>query len=156
SETATDRANSFGADDEAAAATLAASAIDGARTQTGHGDGDRSDAFTGFAAALGLGRGAGGAIATPTAPALSLLPLASVAASVATSMDVAHTAAAAAGTALPAGFAPQAEGGDAAQHVIRSMRLQWSGSVGEAQLRLEPEHLGQVLVSVRVDQGNVS
>jgi flagellar hook-length control protein FliK len=46
--------------------------------------------------------------------------------------------------------------GDAAQQVIRSMRLQWSGTSGEAQLRLQPEHLGQVLVSVRVDQGNVS
>jgi flagellar hook-length control protein FliK len=49
-----------------------------------------------------------------------------------------------------------AAGDAAAQQIIRGMRLQWSGSVGEAQLRLQPENLGQVYVSVRVDQGTVS
>jgi flagellar hook-length control protein FliK len=43
-----------------------------------------------------------------------------------------------------------------AAQIVRSMRLQWRGSVGEAQLRLTPEHLGQVLVSVKVDQGSVT
>jgi hypothetical protein len=155
-ETATDRANSFGAGDKAATAMLAASAFDGARAQTGHGDGDRSDAFASFAAALGLGRGAGDAIATTTTTAFPLQLVLSMATTAARSTDAAHSAAVAAGSGLPAAFAAQADGGDAAQQVIRTMRLQWSGSVGEAQLRLEPEHLGQVLVSVRVDQGNVS
>lgn len=43
-----------------------------------------------------------------------------------------------------------------AAQIVRSMRFQWRGPVGEAQLRLTPEHLGQVLVSVRVEHGTVN
>ena len=43
-----------------------------------------------------------------------------------------------------------------AAQIVRSMRLQWRGANGEATLRLQPDHLGQVFVSVRVEQGTVS
>jgi flagellar hook-length control protein FliK len=66
------------------------------------------------------------------------------------------TSASGSASGLASQIAAQVADTDAAQQVIRSMRLQWNGSVGEAQLRLQPEHLGQVLVSVRVDQGAVS
>jgi flagellar hook-length control protein FliK len=45
---------------------------------------------------------------------------------------------------------------DQAAQIVRSMRLQWRGATGEATLRLQPDHLGQVFVSVRVEQGVVS
>ncbi len=45
---------------------------------------------------------------------------------------------------------------DQAAQIVRSMRLQWRGATGEATLRLQPDHLGQVFVSVRVEQGAVS
>ena len=40
-----------------------------------------------------------------------------------------------------------------ATQIVRSMRLQWRGATGEATLRLQPDHLGQVFVSVRVENG---
>ena len=43
-----------------------------------------------------------------------------------------------------------------AAQIVRSMRLQWRGQTGEATLRLQPDHLGNVFVSVRVEQGSVS
>lgn len=45
---------------------------------------------------------------------------------------------------------------DQAAQIVRSMRLQWRGGTGEATLRLQPDHLGPVFVSVRVEQGVVS
>jgi flagellar hook-length control protein FliK len=45
---------------------------------------------------------------------------------------------------------------DQAAQIVRSMRLQWRGTTGEATLRLQPDHLGQVFVSVRVENGAVS
>jgi flagellar hook-length control protein FliK len=137
------------ADDQAATATLAASAFDGARSQTGHGDGERSsDAFASYAASLGRTAGESVGAATTTATAF---PLHQVTSTVTTPADAVRET----GTA-PALSTPFSVSNDADAQMIRSMRLQWSGAVGEAQLRLTPEHLGQVLVSVRVDQGNVS
>jgi flagellar hook-length control protein FliK len=75
-----------------------------------------------------------------------------VTATVATPLDPVHQISTP--SVLPTQLTAEADA--SAQQVIRSMRLQWSGSVGEAHLRLQPEHLGQVLVNVRVDQGNVS
>ena len=49
--------------------------------------------------------------------------------------------------------APQDEQG---AQIVRSMRLQWRGANGEATLRLQPDHLGNVFVSVKVEQGTVS
>jgi flagellar hook-length control protein FliK len=43
-----------------------------------------------------------------------------------------------------------------ATQIVRSMRLHWRGANGEATLRLQPDHLGQVFVSVRVENGTVS
>ena len=40
--------------------------------------------------------------------------------------------------------------------LVRGIRMQWRNGVGEAKLRLTPEHLGEVLVSLQVRQGSVS
>jgi hypothetical protein len=40
--------------------------------------------------------------------------------------------------------------------LIRAIRMQWRNGVGEAKLRLTPEHLGEVMVSLQVRQGAVS
>jgi flagellar hook-length control protein FliK len=141
-----DQAGNFAAGDPAGAAALAASAFDGARSQTGQGDQQRSDSFATYTPAP-LARSGSDAIGSTTT-----FPLSQAISAFTTQVDATHANGASA--ALPAALST---GTDAdAQQVIRSMRLQWNGSVGEAQLRLQPEHLGQVLVSVRVDQGNVS
>ena len=40
--------------------------------------------------------------------------------------------------------------------LIRAIRMQWRNGVGEAKLRLTPQHLGEVMVSLQVRQGSVS
>jgi flagellar hook-length control protein FliK len=42
------------------------------------------------------------------------------------------------------------------KQVVRALYLQWRGGVGEAHVQLNPEHLGQVTLSLRVEQGNVA
>jgi flagellar hook-length control protein FliK len=39
--------------------------------------------------------------------------------------------------------------------VVRAVALAWRNGVGEARLRLTPEHLGEVLVRLRIEQGAV-
>jgi flagellar hook-length control protein FliK len=46
--------------------------------------------------------------------------------------------------------------GGPADQIVRAVRLQWRDGVGEARLTLQPEHLGQVVISLRVEQGAVS
>ena len=43
-----------------------------------------------------------------------------------------------------------------AQQVVRAVSLAWRGNTGEAQVRLTPDHLGEVTVSLKVTDGNVS
>jgi flagellar hook-length control protein FliK len=115
----------------------------------------RSTVARSYAAAVGRGASEGVGATTTTG-----FPLHQVTSIVTTHTDASQalgtSAGSVSGSGLPAQIAAQVADTDAAQQVIRSMRLQWNGSVGEAQLRLQPEHLGQVLVSVRVDQGAVS
>jgi flagellar hook-length control protein FliK len=40
--------------------------------------------------------------------------------------------------------------------IVKAMRLQWRDGAGEAHIRLEPEHLGEVSVSLRVRNGTVT
>jgi len=40
--------------------------------------------------------------------------------------------------------------------VVKAIRLQWKQGLGEARIRLEPEHLGEVRVSLRVQAGAVT
>jgi flagellar hook-length control protein FliK len=42
-----------------------------------------------------------------------------------------------------------------ADQIIQAIRLQWARGGGEAQIRLEPEHFGDLTISLRVDQGQV-
>ena len=39
--------------------------------------------------------------------------------------------------------------------IVQAVRMQWSRGVGEAQITLEPQHFGQVSVSLRVEDGQV-
>jgi flagellar hook-length control protein FliK len=40
--------------------------------------------------------------------------------------------------------------------IVKAIRLQWKQGLGEARIRLEPEHLGEVRVSLRVQAGAVT
>jgi flagellar hook-length control protein FliK len=49
-----------------------------------------------------------------------------------------------------------AESAQNVHSVVRSMRMQFLGGGGAAVLRLDPEHLGPVTLTVRVEQGRVA
>jgi flagellar hook-length control protein FliK len=40
--------------------------------------------------------------------------------------------------------------------LVESMRVQWRQGISEAKVRLNPEHLGEVTISIRVDRGTVT
>jgi hypothetical protein len=46
--------------------------------------------------------------------------------------------------------------GENAERIVQSIRLQWARGGGEARIILEPSHLGELTVSLKVDQGVVS
>ncbi|MEZ5290636.1 MAG: flagellar hook-length control protein FliK [Vicinamibacterales bacterium] len=47
--------------------------------------------------------------------------------------------------------------GDAVHgQIVRSLRMQWAGSLGEARVTLKPEFLGQVTASITVERGTVT
>ena len=64
------------------------------------------------------------------------------------------------GSAVRSSFAPPAlseqEQLELPDQLVRAIRMQWRNGVGDAKLRLTPEHLGEVLVSLQVRQGSVS
>jgi len=76
------------------------------------------------------------------------------------SPDLFSTAPAGAQAGARAGAAamhePATESGPLTQSIVRVMKLQISQGGGEVQLRLNPEHLGELTVSVRVESGSVS
>jgi flagellar hook-length control protein FliK len=41
-------------------------------------------------------------------------------------------------------------------HVVQAIKMQWQTGVGEATIKLRPEHLGEMTVSLRVEGGSVS
>ncbi|MCX6537751.1 MAG: flagellar hook-length control protein FliK [Acidobacteria bacterium] len=51
---------------------------------------------------------------------------------------------------------PTTESGSLTHSIVRVMKLQWSQGGGEVQLRLRPEHLGELTVALRVESGAVS
>lgn len=60
---------------------------------------------------------------------------------------------------IPAGSQAAGTGtasGEVPQQVIRAIRLQWNRGVGEARLRLHPEHLGEVTITLKVEAGQVA
>jgi hypothetical protein len=42
-----------------------------------------------------------------------------------------------------------------AHQIVQALRLQWSRGVGEATIRLQPHHFGELSVALRVEQGQV-
>jgi len=49
-----------------------------------------------------------------------------------------------------------AEGADVSAQLVQSIRVQWTGGAGEARVRLRPEHLGEVVAIIKVEQGAVT
>jgi hypothetical protein len=47
-------------------------------------------------------------------------------------------------------------GGEPHEQLIRAVRLQWQQGVGDARVRLRPEHLGEVAIELRVERGVVT
>ena len=58
-------------------------------------------------------------------------------------------------TSLDLGASPGSLDTELPQQVVKAIRLQWNQGVSEARLRLRPEHLGEVRVSLRVEHGMV-
>ena len=54
--------------------------------------------------------------------------------------------------------APQAaaEDGEVVSQLVRAMRTQFRDGVGEARIRLNPEHLGEVRIDIKIDGDRVS
>jgi hypothetical protein len=46
--------------------------------------------------------------------------------------------------------------GEPHEQMVKAVHLQWQRGVGEARVTLQPEHLGQVSVTLRVEQGTVT
>ena len=55
----------------------------------------------------------------------------------------------------PAGLDSAARHPELQQQIVRAIRLQWRDGSGEATLRLQPERLGEVRVTLRVEHGRV-
>ena len=68
---------------------------------------------------------------------------------------VAHQVAAAQVVAPGPGLDASAEAALPVQ-IVQSMKLQWASGAGDATIRLKPEYLGDLTVSIRVEQGQVT
>jgi flagellar hook-length control protein FliK len=59
---------------------------------------------------------------------------------------------------------PSLEGGaitvhdaaDIPQQIVQAMKLQWNNGVGDARIKLQPEYLGELAITIRVDRGDVT
>ena len=59
---------------------------------------------------------------------------------------------------------PSLEGGaitvhdaaDMPQQIVQAMKLQWNNGVGDARIKLQPEYLGELAITIRVDRGDVT
>ena len=63
------------------------------------------------------------------------------------------------GSSMPAGSLPDgthAAMGEVPTQIVRAMQLQWRDGVGEAKLKLNPESLGEVTITLKVTQGSVT
>jgi flagellar hook-length control protein FliK len=144
------------ADDSAA--SVSASARDSAallsaaiaRTQSGesnspgaHGGDARGQANTGTSG--GASTAAGATLASGASPLGASFSLPFVAAG----------QAGLAGAPQGSGLTPQAEAALPGQ-IVQAIRMQWQNGVGQATIKLDPAHLGELSVSLRVDQGTVS
>ncbi len=54
-----------------------------------------------------------------------------------------------------AAFAEAAAEADLLPQVVKAVHLQWRDGIGEARLRLQPEHLGEVRVQLNIEHGRV-
>lgn len=133
---------------ETGGAALDGAGFDGAtldRTGTGGGrqsfdaeggaddarDGDRSDPAVGRQMSVGPQPAAPGAHAAPGQPVTAAEP-----------------------QPLPSRLAPEL-GGQVTSQIVQSLRTQLRGGIGEAVVRLRPEFLGEVTITVRLDRGQV-
>jgi flagellar hook-length control protein FliK len=45
---------------------------------------------------------------------------------------------------------------DVSRQIVQAIRLQWQNGIGDARMTLNPDYLGEVSISLRVEQGNVT
>lgn len=55
---------------------------------------------------------------------------------------------------MPQGIAADT-GEELQSQIVQAMRLQWHGSGGDARIRLQPHYLGELTISLKVEQGAV-
>lgn len=53
-------------------------------------------------------------------------------------------------------FATIPDEGDVRRQIVQAVRLQWRDGIGDARLTLQPDYLGDVTISLRVEQGSVT
>src|SRR5262249_37315409 len=58
--------------------------------------------------------------------------------------------------AAPAVIADKTEAGTVADQIIKAIRIQVRDGIGEVRLRLQPEHLGEVQIALKIDRDKVS
>jgi flagellar hook-length control protein FliK len=54
------------------------------------------------------------------------------------------------------GAGPGSEPQSLENQIVRALRMQWRGGIGEARLTLHPKYLGAVAISLRVEQGGMT
>jgi flagellar hook-length control protein FliK len=59
-------------------------------------------------------------------------------------------------TPLPMPDLDAATGDAVRTQIVKSLRMQWTGGMGEARVTLRPEYLGEVTASIKVEQGVVT
>ncbi len=59
--------------------------------------------------------------------------------------------------AAPSGGVPMEAGGgaDLESQIVQAMRVQWTGTGGDARIRLQPHYLGELTISLKVEHGAV-
>jgi flagellar hook-length control protein FliK len=45
---------------------------------------------------------------------------------------------------------------DLAPQIVQALKMQWHGGIGEARIRLQPEYLGELSITIRVERGVVT
>ena len=59
-------------------------------------------------------------------------------------------------TSPPGGTLSVRDTSEIPQQIVQAMRLQWNNGVGNARITLQPEYLGDVTISIRVERGDVT
>ncbi|MEZ5420333.1 MAG: flagellar hook-length control protein FliK [Vicinamibacterales bacterium] len=90
------------------------------------------------------------AAASPAAPRSAVLPPTPVA------VPLPEVASGPVEVAMPAPLGEAADAEPVHTQIVRSLRMQWTGAAGEVRVSLKPAYLGEVVASIKVEQGIVT